>query len=41
MEKAKSAFAGTEILGKTLGIIGCGAIGALVAYMKEFEEAHK
>lgn len=31
MEKAKSAFAGTEILGKTLGIIGCGAIGALVA----------
>lgn len=31
MEKAKSAFAGTEILGKTIGIIGCGAIGALVA----------
>ena len=31
MEKAKSAFAGTEILGKTLGVIGCGAIGALVA----------
>ncbi len=31
MEKAKSAFAGTEILGKTLGIIGLGAIGALVA----------
>ena len=31
MEKAKGAFAGTEILGKTLGIIGCGAIGALVA----------
>lgn len=31
MEKAKSAFAGTEIMGKTLGIIGCGAIGALVA----------
>ena len=31
MEKAKSAYAGTEILGKTLGIIGCGAIGALVA----------
>ena len=30
-EKAKSAFAGTEILGKTLGVIGCGAIGALVA----------
>lgn len=31
MEKAKSKFAGTEILGKTLGVIGCGAIGALVA----------
>lgn len=31
MEKAKSAFAGTEILGKNLGVIGCGAIGALVA----------
>ena len=31
MEKAKGAFAGNEILGKTLGVIGCGAIGALVA----------
>ena len=31
MEKAKSAFAGTEIYGKTLGVIGLGAIGALVA----------
>lgn len=31
VEKAKSAFAGTEILGKTLGIIGLGAVGALVA----------
>lgn len=31
MEKAKGAFAGTEILGKTLGVIGCGAIGSLVA----------
>ena len=31
MEKAKGAFAGTEIMGKTLGILGCGAIGALVA----------
>ena len=31
MEKAKGAFAGTEIHGKTLGVIGCGAIGALVA----------
>lgn len=31
MEKAKGAYAGTEIMGKTLGVIGCGAIGALVA----------
>ena len=31
MEKAKGAFAGTEIMGKTLGVLGCGAIGALVA----------
>lgn len=31
MEKAKGAFAGTEIMGKTLGVIGCGAIGALVS----------
>lgn len=31
MEKAKGAFAGREIMGKTLGVIGCGAIGALVA----------
>ena len=31
MEKAKSAFAGTEILGKTLGIFGLGAVGSLVA----------
>ena len=31
MDKAKSAYAGTEILGKTLGVIGLGAIGALVA----------
>lgn len=31
MEKAKSAFAGSEISGKTIGVIGCGAIGALVA----------
>ena len=31
MEKAKKAFAGTEIKGKTLGVIGLGAIGVLVA----------
>ena len=30
-EKAKKAFAGCEIKGKTLGIIGLGAIGSLVA----------
>ncbi|MBR0451424.1 MAG: phosphoglycerate dehydrogenase [Oscillospiraceae bacterium] len=30
-EKAKKAFAGNEILGKTLGVIGLGAIGVLVA----------
>ena len=31
MEKAKKQFAGTEILGKTLGVIGLGAIGIEVA----------
>lgn len=31
VEKGKSNFAGPEIQGKTLGIIGLGAIGALVA----------
>lgn len=31
MEKAKSKFAGTEIAGKKLGIIGLGAIGARIA----------
>lgn len=31
IEKGKSNFAGTEIKGKTLGIIGLGAIGVLVA----------
>ncbi|WP_281527976.1 phosphoglycerate dehydrogenase [Ruminococcus champanellensis] len=31
VEKGKSQFAGPEIKGKTLGIIGLGAIGALVA----------
>lgn len=30
-EKAKKAFAGNEILGKKLGVIGLGAIGVLVA----------
>lgn len=31
VEKGKGAFAGPEILGKTLGVIGLGAIGVLVA----------
>lgn len=31
VEKAKKGFAGTEILGKKLGVIGLGAIGAKVA----------
>lgn len=31
VEKGKSKFAGTEIKGKKLGIIGLGAIGALIA----------
>ena len=31
MEKAKAKFAGTEIAGKTLGVIGLGAIGVQVA----------
>lgn len=31
MEKAKKNFAGTEIKGKSLGVIGLGAIGVLVA----------
>lgn len=30
-EKAKKAFAGSEIMGKKLGVIGLGAIGVLVA----------
>ncbi len=31
VEKGKSQFTGPEILGKTLGVVGLGAIGALVA----------
>ncbi|MDD3221667.1 MAG: 3-phosphoglycerate dehydrogenase [Clostridia bacterium] len=31
VEKGKKAFAGTEILGKKIGVIGLGAIGAMVA----------
>ena len=34
-EKAKKAFAGGEILGKTLGVIGLGAIGKLVVGASE------
>lgn len=30
-EKAKKQFAGNEVLGKTLGVIGLGAVGVLVA----------
>jgi len=35
VEKGKSAFAGPEIMGKTLGVIGLGAIGRLVANAAE------
>jgi len=35
VEKGKGRFAGSEIMGKTLGIIGLGAIGVLVANMAE------
>ena len=31
VEKKKASFAGPELLGKTLGVIGLGAVGALVA----------
>ena len=33
VEKGKSKFAGTELAGKTLGVIGLGAIGSMVANM--------
>ncbi len=33
VEKGKSKFAGTELAGKTLGVIGLGAIGGLIANM--------
>lgn len=31
IEKAKAAFGGTEILGKTIGVVGLGAVGGKVA----------
>ncbi len=31
VEKGKNSFAGPELLGKTLGVVGLGAVGALVA----------
>lgn len=33
VEKGKSAFSGPELLGKSLGVVGLGAVGALVANM--------
>ena len=35
VEKGKSAYAGCEVAGKTLGVIGLGAIGGLVANVAE------
>jgi D-3-phosphoglycerate dehydrogenase / 2-oxoglutarate reductase len=35
IEKGKSKFGGTEILGKTLGVVGLGAIGTMVANTAE------
>jgi len=35
IEKGKSKFGGTEIMGKTLGVIGLGAIGTMVANTAE------
>ncbi|MGN0243596.1 MAG: phosphoglycerate dehydrogenase [Lachnospiraceae bacterium] len=35
VEKQKKAYAGTEIQGKTIGVIGLGAIGVLVANVAE------
>lgn len=33
VEKGKSSFSGPELLGKSLGVVGLGAVGALVANM--------
>ncbi|MEJ6612756.1 MAG: phosphoglycerate dehydrogenase [Porticoccus sp.] len=33
LEKQKSQFAGSEVMGKTLGVVGLGAIGSMVANM--------
>ena len=33
MEREKKRFAGAELAGKTLGVVGLGAIGSLVARM--------
>ncbi len=35
IEKGKSKFGGTEILGKTLGVVGLGAIGTMIANAAE------
>jgi D-3-phosphoglycerate dehydrogenase len=35
IEKGKSKFGGTEILGKTLGVVGLGAIGTMIANTAE------
>jgi len=33
VERGKNAFAGPELMGKTIGVVGLGAVGALVANM--------